>query len=150
MITHRAGALLGTATIAVALMTSACGGGSVETGTVPGVAGGHPRPGAPTVRVTASNFEFTPEEIEIGAKEETTLVLHSGDGSHDFAVDGLGRVAAVGGGATDRARLRIDAPGRYTFFCTLPGHRDGGMEGTVLVTRSTRNPSPGQRQRRSG
>lgn len=112
---------------------AACGGGEVETGTVAGVAGGKPTADATTVTVDAANFEFAPDTIRIDAREEIALALHSKDGPHDFAVDGLGLVADVGGGETDVQRLRIDTPGRYTFFCTLPGHRDGGMEGTIVV-----------------
>ena len=111
----------------------ACGGGGVETGKVAGVAGGRPAAHATRVAVDARNFRFRPDTIRIDAKQEVALALHSEDGAPDLAVDGLGRVADVIGGATDTERLRIDTPGRYTFFCTLPGHRDAGMEGTIVV-----------------
>jgi plastocyanin len=120
--------------IALVGVVSACAGDDLETGSVPGRAGGKPVQGARTVAVDASNFDFDPDTITIDAKEEAAIALHSTDGPHDFAVDGLGRVADVGAGDTDTARLRIDRRGRYRFFCTLPGHRDGGMEGTIVVT----------------
>ena len=113
-------------------MLAACGGGD-DGGRVAGRAGGKPTAGATKVTVDASNFEFAPHTIRVGASEEIALRLHSEDGPHDFSVDGLGLVADVGGGGTATGRLRIDAPGRYTFACTLPGHRDGGMEGTIVV-----------------
>jgi uncharacterized cupredoxin-like copper-binding protein len=31
--------------------------------------------------------------------------------------------------------LKLDLdPGQYVFYCTVPGHRQGGMEGDLLVT----------------
>jgi plastocyanin len=129
----RARGLASLAALTLVVMLGACGGAGVETGNVAGVAGGNPPADAPEITVQARNFRFQPDTIRIDAKEEVALRLHSQDGSHDLAVDGLGRVADVAGGEADRERLRIDAPGRYTFFCTLPGHREAGMEGTIIV-----------------
>jgi plastocyanin len=127
-------ALLSLAAGGLAVLTlAACGGDDVETGQVNGVAGGKPAADARTVTVDASNFDFDPDELEIDAQEEIGLELVSQDGPHDFAVDGLGLVNDVTGGERKVRRLRIDQPGSYTFFCTLPGHRDGGMEGTITV-----------------
>ena len=119
--------------IAGALLLAACSGGDVETGKIAGHAGGRPKAGARPVRIQASNFEFSPERLAVEPGEEIALRLHSEDSSHNFAIDGLGQVAEVSGGATATARLRIDEPGKYTYFCTIPGHRDGGMEGTITV-----------------
>lgn len=41
-----------------------------------------------------------------------------------------GRVVSGGGVSTISVDLR---PGRYTFYCTVPGHRQGGMQGTLTV-----------------
>jgi len=121
------------AAIAGALLLAACSGGDVETGKIAGRTGGAPEAGARPITVRASNFAFAPDHLSVKQGEEIALRLHSADSSHDFAIDGLGRVADVGGGETTTARLRIDKPGKYTYFCTLPGHRDGGMEGTITV-----------------
>lgn len=56
---------------------------------------------------------------------------------HDIALEGpdgreLGNGAVVSNGGVSRVSLTL-APGRYTFYCTVPGHREGGMEGTLTV-----------------
>lgn len=116
-----------------ALVFAACSGSDVETGKIAGRAGGDPVAGSRRVDVRASNFEFSPDRLSVDQGEEIALRLVSEDSSHDLAIDGLGLVAEVGGGDTTTARLRIDDAGRYTYFCTVPGHRDGGMEGTIIV-----------------
>ena len=130
---RRRHARLAVAACSAALVLAACSGSDVETGKVAGRAGGKPAAGARPIIVQASNFEFSPDRLSVKAGEEVAFRLQSEDSAHDFAIDGLGRVAEVGGGETTTARLRIDDPGTYTYFCTVPGHRDGGMEGTIVV-----------------
>jgi plastocyanin len=43
----------------------------------------------------------------------------------------LGATATFKGGS--RKLTLTLAPGKYTFFCTVPGHRQAGMEGTLTV-----------------
>ena len=34
---------------------------------------------------------------------------------------------------TGVVHLKINEPGEYVFYCTVPGHREAGMEGTLIV-----------------
>jgi len=54
---------------------------------------------------------------------------------HDIALEGNGvkgegKVVQGGGVSTFSVSVK---PGKYTFFCTVAGHREGGMEGTLTV-----------------
>jgi uncharacterized cupredoxin-like copper-binding protein len=38
-------------------------------------------------------------------------------------------------GSGDTASNKVDLkPGKYTFYCDIPGHESAGMEGTLTVT----------------
>ncbi|MGE5407363.1 MAG: plastocyanin/azurin family copper-binding protein, partial [Syntrophothermus sp.] len=55
---------------------------------------------------------------------------------HDVAIETqngevLGQTELIAEGS-DSTELELK-PGTYTFFCTVPGHREAGMEGTLTV-----------------
>lgn len=89
--------------------------------------------GARQIEVTGSSFDFDPDEIEVAAGEDVAIVLTSTDILHDFTIDELDSHVAADGGETATGGLRADEPGRYTFYCTVAGHREAGMEGTLIV-----------------
>ena len=51
---------------------------------------------------------------------------------HDIGLkgDGQGPVVGTGGKSSFSATLK---PGKYTYFCSVPGHEAGGMKGTLTV-----------------
>lgn len=128
-------------------LLSACGGGENATSSNPPPApngGGHDDhgesspavEGARRIEVNATSFAFDPDEIEITAGEDVAIVLSSEDILHDFTVDGLDVHVAAERGETAEGGLRADEPGEYTYYCTIAGHRDAGMAGTLIVEAS--------------
>ena len=54
---------------------------------------------------------------------------------HNIAIEGNGvdeEGQVVQNGGVSRVEVDLKA-GEYTFFCSVPGHREGGMEGTLPV-----------------
>ena len=54
---------------------------------------------------------------------------------HNIALEGGGineEGPVVQGGETSTIEVTVK-PGEYTFYCSVPGHREGGMEGTLTV-----------------
>ncbi|MBI4277023.1 MAG: cupredoxin domain-containing protein [Armatimonadetes bacterium] len=103
------------------------------TGTTPGSTSS-PVAGAPTVTADAVDFGFRPVEIRVAAGQAVNLALaNRGAILHDLFIPALGVRAVAGPGQQGLAGLRADVPGTYEFYCSVPGHREAGMVGRLVV-----------------
>ncbi len=106
-----------------------------------------PPPGAPaptgspqssTLKLTSpadGGLSYDPAQLSAKAGELTIDYTNPSRVDHDVVLERNGE--AVGKSdliADDTASLAaLVEPGEYTFFCDVPGHREGGMEGTLTV-----------------
>ena len=87
------------------------------------------------IEITASQFEFTPSEIEVSVGESVRLLIRSTDVEHGIAIPTLGIGAGIPPGG-DPVTIDFVAaePGRHRMICTVfcgAGH--GRMSGTFIV-----------------
>lgn len=131
------------APLALALVLTACGdGGSADGGASGGAdAEGHDHAhnspvveGAREIEVTAKDLRFSPDAIEVAAGEDVTIVFTAADVEHDFTLEEADFHVGAEAGQTAKGGLRVDEPGTYTFVCSVPGHEQAGMRGTLTVT----------------
>lgn len=89
---------------------------------------------APVATVEASDTNQW-SVTEITAKPGDTIQVNNpGVLAHDFTVDEFGIEDPLAGGAQTTVTIPADAaPGTYTFYCSVPGHREQGMEGTLTI-----------------
>jgi plastocyanin len=115
--------------LVVILRVMGTGGGAGGHGGASSVAAG-----AVEIAVTADKLSFNPDEITVAVGKDVAIMLTSIDTLHDFTIDELGAHVAAERGKTETGGFRADRAGRYTFYCAVPGHRQAGMEGTLIVT----------------
>ena len=103
----------------------------------PGAEGGAPaETGALDLEADAGGeLAFDTDSLEARAGEVTIRLDNPAALEHDVAIEQDGEEIAksdlVSEGTTEvSAELE---PGEYVFYCSVPGHRDGGMEGTLAV-----------------
>jgi plastocyanin len=82
------------------------------------------------------SLAFDPESLEASAGPVTIAFTNPAQVSHDVAIEKDGEELAksdlIADGETSEASAELEA-GEYTYYCTVPGHREGGMEGTLTV-----------------
>jgi plastocyanin len=147
-----AGALLALVLAAAAL--SACGGGgssestSTETsaggeaaaGGSGGAEGGGSGGSGSIVQietVSSSALEYAEKEVTAKAGKVSIEFTNPQSLAHDVAVESssgelIGKTELVASGSANATIGNLE-PGTYTFYCTVPGHREAGMEGTLTV-----------------
>jgi len=90
-------------------------------------------PAADAATVVMVDVDFEPNELSIPADSATEVSLpNKGVALHDFVIDELGIDVAVTPGETGTAIIDA-AAGEYVYYCSVPGHREAGMEGTLIV-----------------
>ena len=122
-----------------ALGLAACGGGGGGGASSTSSSGASSAGGGQRLRLTAgpgSKLSFDKKTLQAKAGKVTIVMANPSDLSHSVAIEGngvsaAGEVVSPGGTSTASASLK---PGTYTFFCTVPGHRQAGMHGTLTVT----------------
>lgn len=77
-------------------------------------------------------MRFTPDDPTVAAGETVFLLDNQGRLIHDLVIDGV-QVAEVAGGSQGAGQIDLE-PGSYEMWCSIPGHRSAGMEGTLEVT----------------
>jgi uncharacterized cupredoxin-like copper-binding protein len=129
------GATLGVVTLAIA----GCGGGggsssasSTSTQPAPSAGAGS----SLSLQADPSGaLRFNKKTLTAKAGKVTIVMRNPSSVSHDVSVEGQGvnvHGAVVGHGGTSTVAATLK-PGTYTFYCSVPGHRQAGMVGTLTV-----------------
>jgi plastocyanin len=130
---RRAGVMLA---VPVALLAGGCGGGSSGGGTT---SSSSPPAGSGQVvniPIASSGFAFSTATATASAGTVTLKAMNPQSVSHDISIKGngvdvKGNQVSTGGVSTVTATL---TPGTYEYYCSVPGHEQAGMKGTLTVS----------------
>lgn len=87
-----------------------------------------------TLSVITTDLAFDSTALTVSAGSVTVNVTNNGQLPHDFTIDSPAiMVEVVSNGASASGTVTLSA-GEYTFYCSVPGHRGAGMEGTLTVS----------------
>jgi uncharacterized cupredoxin-like copper-binding protein len=136
-----------TALVVGALAVAGCGGGGSKSSSSSSAATSTPASGAPSSSGggggqqlslqadPSGNLRFDKKTLSAKAGKVTIVMKNPSPLSHNVSIEGnganqMGQTVATGGTSTVSATLK---PGKYTFYCSVPGHRQAGMFGTLTV-----------------
>ena len=129
------------AALALALVGAACGGGDDEEAEEPAATtedtGGGGGGGGTTIELAADPggaLAFDQTELSAPAGAVTIHLTNDAQIPHNVEVEGMGveDVSDTITASDTNLTLTLEA-GEYEFYCAVPGHREGGMEGTLRV-----------------
>jgi len=141
-VSHTPGARFVTAAL-VALLLGACGGTSTNTATPPSAAS-RPTATAPSsatavgtsVGVTEKEFSITLSQTSFSPASYTFTIQNKGSFPHNLNIEGPGvdtktsPILSPGQSGMLTATLQ---KGSYELWCSVPGHKDKGMDLTIKV-----------------
>jgi plastocyanin len=88
------------------------------------------------IEAASSGLAYASDTAEAKAGKVTVNFTNPQPLTHDVAIEDasgktVGKTELIAEGS-DSATVNLK-PGEYTYYCTVPGHREAGMEGTLTV-----------------
>jgi uncharacterized cupredoxin-like copper-binding protein len=90
--------------------------------------------GAAKASIRGGDIYFSVKEFSIPADTDVEITFsNEGVSQHDFVIENTEfRTSLLNGGGVETITVNLPA-GEYTYYCSVPGHRPAGMEGTLTV-----------------
>lgn len=87
------------------------------------------------IAVSGTEFSFNPQTVTVKSGEKVRLTFRNiGNAPHDWTIEGLGlKTKVIGSGAQDSLEFTAPARGTYNVYCSVPGHREAGMVGKLII-----------------
>jgi FtsP/CotA-like multicopper oxidase with cupredoxin domain len=86
------------------------------------------------VHLKIKEWSFTPNTLQLPTGQPVTLVLdNSGQLDHDVTIPSLGVSLKAAAGKSASQTITASTASTYDFLCSLPGHKEAGMQGKVVV-----------------
>lgn len=87
-----------------------------------------------TFNISGGNFYFTPNAITVNKGDKVTFILENVAGVHDLVIDELKvKTPVIQTGGTATVSFTASKSGSFVYYCDIPGHRQKGMFGTLVV-----------------
>ena len=83
------------------------------------------------ISMVSGNLFFNPKNLTL-TKGQPVKITFTNSGVHTFTIDELGVNTALRGGS-GVVEFTPTQSGTFEYYCTVPGHREGGMFGTLTV-----------------
>ncbi len=116
---------------ALALVLAACGGGGSDNSSYKEPTG----PPVATIKLDSGNTFFKPDKVTAPPGIIAIRLTNIETGTHDLVIRNVPgfQVEVSGDGDTATKKVKL-AKGKYEFYCTIPGHEEAGMKGTLTVS----------------
>ncbi len=90
---------------------------------------------AEKITVTGTEFAFNPSTINAKVNEPITVTFkNDGTYPHNFTISELNvKTKTIQPGEEDTITFTPTKTGSFIYLCTVPGHADRGMKGTLIV-----------------
>ncbi len=106
-----------------------------------------PSAGAAKAHLEAYDIGWRESELQIGTGPQKIEITNTGATLHDFTIAELNIKVDLQPGTT--TTVDIDAPaGEYEYYCSVPGHKEAGMVGKLIVEEGGARPRRAVRRER--